>query len=68
MRQWQRTIDKTRPLTTGNFNMYNQGYAYVLILKAFFYHGMLLGHECILIAGMANEGLANFDTALGTYL
>ena len=48
--------------------MYNQGYAYVLILKAFFYHGMRLGHECILIPGMANEGLGNFDTALGTYL
>jgi hypothetical protein len=66
MGQWQNAIEKTISFTTGDSKVHTEGYAYVLFLKAFTYHGTSLKHT--LTAGMANEGLGNFEAALETYL
>jgi hypothetical protein len=66
MGQWKNAIDKTVSFTTGESKISNQGYAYVLVLKAFVYHGIAL--QRISNPGMAHEGLGDFDSALETYL
>jgi hypothetical protein len=40
MGQWGKVIEKTEYFVTGNTKIDNQGYAYVLILKAFAYNGI----------------------------
>jgi len=42
MGQWRKVIDKTSRFAAGDDSFGNQGYAYVLILKAFAYHGNVL--------------------------
>jgi hypothetical protein len=66
MGQWKKVVDKTSPFTAGDPTLGNQGYGYVLILKAFAYHG-IQSHLCA-YQGMAHEGLDNFDVALHNYV
>jgi hypothetical protein len=42
MGQWKNAIDKAVSFTTGESKISNQGYAYILLLKAFVYHGIAL--------------------------
>ena len=39
MGQWRKVVDKTARFTAGDTTIGHQGYSYVLILKAFAYHG-----------------------------
>jgi hypothetical protein len=66
MGQWKKVVERTGPFVSGCANIDNHGYAYVLILKAFAYHG-LCRPRTSLIAGMGNEGLEDFNAALEAY-
>jgi hypothetical protein len=65
MGQWRKVIDKTSRFAAGDTPAGNQGYAYVLILKAFAFHGYTLARRTNV--GMAHEGLDNYHIALDTY-
>ena len=46
MGQWRKVIDITEFFVIGNSKVDNQGYAYVLILKAFTYNGIRVLYPC----------------------
>ena len=71
MGQFRKVIDKTGHIVTGQWKIDAQGYAHVLILKAYAYHGpqtpFQVVQNLIPYKGMAWEGQEKFDTALETY-